>query len=71
MKLLAAAFRYYTRTQVRQSIFHDRRITALYAAIREAAEQESYEDNKPTLNAFLRERFEASLAGPVKKSSDI
>lgn len=49
------------RKEVRQGYDHALRITQLYAMIREAAEQEFTEDNIPTLNDFLTERFNHSL----------
>ena len=36
---------------------HGRRITGLYALIRDACHQEFPEDNRATLNEHLRERF--------------
>lgn len=47
--------------EVVQGYDHHMRITDLYQMIREAAESEFREDNVPTLNSFLRERFELSL----------
>ena len=49
------------RKEVRRGYDHDLRITQLYTAIREAAEQEFTEDNVPTLNDFLTEQFNHSL----------
>lgn len=49
------------RKEVRQGYDHALRITLLYTMIREAAEQEFSEDNVPTLNDFLTERFTYSL----------
>lgn len=49
------------RKQVRQGFDHDKNITELYTMIREAAEQEFYEDNIPTLNHSLTEWFQNSL----------
>jgi hypothetical protein len=47
--------------QVRQGYKHQENITELYTMIREVAEKEFSEDNVPTLNSFLTERFELSL----------
>jgi len=44
--------------EVRQGFDHDKRIIALYQMVRDACEQEFYEDNMPTLNSFLAESFE-------------
>jgi len=49
------------RKQVRQGYDHPQRITELYTMIRVAAENEFTEDNVPTLNDFLNERFGHSL----------
>jgi hypothetical protein len=40
---------------------HDARITEFYATLNRAARFEFIEDNRPTLEAFLRECFEKSL----------
>ena len=57
------------RKQVRQGYTHDKRITALYREIHDAAKREFYEDNVYTRNAYLREWFEASLdEAPIKFS---
>jgi hypothetical protein len=48
------------RQEVRQG-GHPERIVKLYAMIREACEQEFYEDNIPTLNYSLCGWFEDSL----------
>lgn len=42
---------------VKQGYLHQARITAYYKIMREAAEKEFTEDNKPTLDAFLQECF--------------
>lgn len=49
------------RDTVRQDGAQERKITRLYAQIREAAEQEYYEDNKPTIDSFLKELFNRSF----------
>jgi hypothetical protein len=49
------------KREVRQGYDHALRITLLYAMIREASENEFTEDNVPTLNHFLTERFNFSL----------
>ncbi len=46
--------------EVIQGPDHARNIEALYAMIREACEEEFTEDNAPTMDAFLLERFEAA-----------
>lgn len=57
------------RKQVRQGYTHDKRITALYREIHDAAKREFYEDNVYSRNAYLREWFEASLdEAPIKFS---
>jgi len=48
------------RREVRQGYDHDRRVPGLYGLIREACEKEFFEDNSPTLSAFLAECFEQS-----------
>jgi hypothetical protein len=42
---------------VKQGPLHQARITAYYKIMREAAEKDFTEDNKPTLDAFLQECF--------------
>ena len=49
------------RKQVIQSEHHDRRITNLYTMIVDAARKEFYEDNKPTLDDFLKELHQKAL----------
>jgi len=44
--------------EVIQGYDHDKRISNLYGMVREACRNEFIEDNKPTLDAFLREQFE-------------
>lgn len=44
-----------------QSPCHPTNISDYYRIIQEAAQSEFFEDNKPTLDDFLRSRFEASL----------
>jgi hypothetical protein len=53
------------RQEVRQGFDHDRRITNLYAMIREAARNEFTEDNEPTADSFLRECFEKTQWAPI------
>lgn len=43
-----------------QSPEHANNITKIYATLREAAHNEFTEDNTPTLDDFMRERFEIS-----------
>lgn len=43
-----------------QSEHHAKNIELIYGAVREAAEKEFTEDNTPTIDDFLRERFEAT-----------
>ena len=40
---------------VEQGPMHQKRITAYYRIMREAARKEFYEDSRPTLDAFLAE----------------
>jgi hypothetical protein len=47
--------------EVKQDWDHTKKITGLYKMINGACQREFYEDNKPTLNGFLRERFEEAL----------
>lgn len=47
--------------EVRQGWAHDKQIRQLFRLVTEAAMDEFTEDNKPTLDAFLREQFEAAL----------
>lgn len=49
------------RREVRQGYDHAERITDLYRMIRVACENEFYEDNISTQNAYLREWHQASL----------
>lgn len=46
--------------EVIQGYDHARNIEYLYAMIREKCEEEFTEDNAPTMDSFLRERFEAT-----------
>lgn len=50
-------FKSIIRKQVRQGPNHPDKIQFLYQMIRDAAEEEFYEDNTPTLNCFLKELF--------------
>jgi len=50
--------------EVQQGPDHPRRIADLYGMIREAAENEFTEDNKPSRDAYLREWFERGLSKP-------
>lgn len=54
------------RKEVRQDYDHDKKITALYKEIRVAVEQEFYEDNTMTRNAYLRDWFEDSLGNHAR-----
>lgn len=49
------------RKQVSQGYDHDLRTTELYTMIREAVQNEFYEDNKPTRDCYLTEWFKDSL----------
>lgn len=49
------------KKQVTQDSNHDTKIEVLYGLIKAAVEKEFNEDNDPTITAYLRERFEASL----------
>lgn len=55
------------REVVRQDGYQEQKITRLYAQIREAAEQEYYEDNKPTIDSFLTEQFNRSFFANTEK----
>lgn len=55
------------REVVRQDGYQEQKITQLYAQIREAAEQEYYEDNKPTIDSFLKELFNRSFFANTEK----
>lgn len=55
------------RDVVRQDGNQEQKITQLYAQIREAAEQEYYEDNKPTIDSFLTELFNRSFFANTEK----
>jgi hypothetical protein len=46
--------------EVAQGFDHAKKIESLYGLIREACEHEFVEDSAPSLDAFLRERFEAT-----------
>jgi len=47
--------------EVTQGYDHNMRIIHLYRMINKAAKKEFVEDNKPTLDAFLKEQFEKAL----------
>lgn len=49
------------RKEVRQGADHPQRITELYRMVRVACENEFYEDNILSQNAYLREWHEDSL----------
>ncbi len=53
--LVRLLLRWICRKLVKQGSLHRLRIVAYYRIMREAAESEFTEDNKPTLDAFLRE----------------
>lgn len=55
------------RDVVRQDGYQEQKITQLYAQIREAAEREYYEDNKPTIDSFLTELFNRSFFANTEK----
>lgn len=55
------------REVVRQDGYQEQKITQLYAQIREAVEQEYYEDNKPTIDSFLTEQFNRSFFANTEK----
>ena len=46
--------------EVVQGYDHDKRIRTLYAMIRKASRDEFIEDSQQSLNAFLKEQFEAT-----------
>lgn len=48
--------------EVTQGYDHTKNIRDLFRMICRAAREEFTEDNKPTLDAFLREQFESALA---------
>lgn len=48
------------KSAVTQGYSHAKNIEALYLMVREACESEFTEDNAPTMDAFLRERFETT-----------
>lgn len=60
----------YIKDQVHQG-GHEDRIIALYRMIYEAAKEQFNEDNKPTLDSFLLECFEASLRPIGISKSDV
>lgn len=49
--------------QVIQGWDHDERIEGLFCLIQEAALNEFTEDNLPTINSYLRDRFYIALSG--------
>lgn len=55
------------REVVRQDGNQEQKITQLYAQIREAAEQEYYEDNVFTRDSFLKELFNRSFFVTTEK----
>jgi hypothetical protein len=57
-------FRRILRKMVRQGHLHQRRIIGVYTLIAEAARNEFYEDNLPTLDANLKFWFETALRTP-------
>ena len=54
-RLVRLLLRWICRKLVKQGSLHKPRIVAYYRIMREAAESEFTEDNKPTLDAFLGE----------------
>ena len=44
--------------EVRQGYFHDLKIEGLYRLVREPCDQEFIEENRATMDVYLRERFE-------------
>lgn len=54
-RLVRLLLRWICRKLVKQGPLHKSRIVAYYRIMREAAECEFTEDNKPTLDAFLEE----------------
>lgn len=59
--LVRLLLRWICRKLVKQGPLHRLRIVAYYSIMREAAESEFTEDNKPTLRAFLGEcHYEAN-----------
>ena len=54
-RLVRLLLRWICRKLVKQGSLHKERIVAYYRIMREAAESEFTEDNKPTLDAFLGE----------------
>lgn len=54
------------RKIVRQEVRHKQNITGLYEAIYQEARRTFYEDNKPTLDSFLDECYQAGKVDAVK-----
>ena len=53
-----------------QSPHHDARISYLYEMIYEACRKEFYEDNTPTLEAFLQECFDYAKPVPEAEQTE-
>lgn len=64
-RLVRLLLRWICRKLVIQGPAHRANIIAYYRIMREAAEQEFTEDNKPTLDAFLRECHDEANAETV------
>ena len=56
--LVRLLLRWACRELVVQGYYHRTNIVAYFQIMRETAKREFYEDNKPTLDAFLQECFD-------------
>lgn len=54
--------------EVIQGFDHDKRIENLYEMIRLACEKQFNEDNAPTMDSFLRERFETTIRCEIESN---
>lgn len=63
-------FKNHIRKQIIQGPHHTRNLENIYRDIHSAMKNEFYEDNKPTLDGFMRGCFESALKSK-KKESDI
>lgn len=69
-RLIKHIIKEYVAKQVRQGPFHAKNITKMYQVIRDACEKEFTEDNDPTLDGFLLERFELTQSQYYNKHSN-
>lgn len=69
-RLVRLLLKWACRRLVKQGALHRLRIVSYYRIMREAAEREFSEDNKPTLDAFLAECHSEANAPHQATASD-